>query len=338
MCAYWRILAARAFSPPHACDYVILLGDDVELLDSGWQGAAVHAFTEISADVFSEAPVQRSGKLNLPVLKGQRACAPGFGIVVIRDATFPGFPSFPIIPRMHAHILGHCSTCAVHSRSSTTNTSALQCSNPASDCKAASPQVLERHMHDCFGKHSQSTTVTGCDSHPDEHGHECMHHTELRIFPELFKNQDADPFLFALYRRFGAVRYLTAHSLTNSIGGATPPRYTKHSIPWSFDLLDEATDKVDAWLCMHGVKNRRRITLDIAVPSAHCSLDFLLPILALVDSEETMRVAAGWAEIGAVVVGDGVGIAKAQNPGGGDYSTGEFRGHRWSCSNCSPLC
>ena len=38
---------------PDPCDYAILLGDDVELLDAGWQEAAVQAFKDISADVFS---------------------------------------------------------------------------------------------------------------------------------------------------------------------------------------------------------------------------------------------------------------------------------------------
>ena len=68
-------------------------------------------------------------------------------------------------------------------------------------------------------------------------------------------------------------------------------RYKKKSIPWSFRLLDDATSKVDEWLQMHGVHERRGITLDIAVPSLRCNLEALLPILQLMHSEETVQAA-----------------------------------------------
>lgn len=172
MCAYWRLLAAHAFTSPDPCDYVILLGDDVELLDGGWQEAAVQAFEDITADVFSSGLNGISSSnfnKNSDCSNYQRACAPGFGVVIFRDETFPGFPSFPIISRMHAHIL-------------------------ASNQKNSEDFI----------------------KNPEEYP---------QIFPVEFANQDADPFLFALYRRFGAVRHLSQHGLKNHIGGSAPPRY-----------------------------------------------------------------------------------------------------------------
>eukprot|EP00659_Diplonema_papillatum_P011134 gene11134-17115_t len=43
-----------------------------------------------------------------------------------------------------------------------------------------------------------------------------------RVAPPLFVNQDADPFLFAVYRRFSASAFAASVRVRNSVGGAAP--------------------------------------------------------------------------------------------------------------------
>ena len=52
-----------------------------------------------------------------------------------------------------------------------------------------------------------------------------------RIFPGTFENQDADPFLFQLYRAFSAARLEPNARLNNTIGGANDARYRKKTRP-----------------------------------------------------------------------------------------------------------
>lgn len=226
VCAYWRILAALAFAPPNACDYVILLGDDVELLDSGWQGAAVHAFTEISKDVFSEALARGSFETVTQRMHGQRACAPGFGIVALRDKSFPGFPSFPIIPRMHAYILGGLQVPGDSSQPACTvlHTSSSEGEHaPANSSASGEPPTVNSPTHGGVSTTYKSENAVFVW---EDVSAASVKSNRLEIFPDVFKNQDADPFLFALYRRFGGARYLHTHSLRNTIGGASSPRYS----------------------------------------------------------------------------------------------------------------
>lgn len=47
------------------------------------------------------------------------------------------------------------------------------------------------------------------------------------LLPPVFVNQDADPFLFAIYARFNASRFARGVMVTNGIGGHGPSRYDK---------------------------------------------------------------------------------------------------------------
>jgi hypothetical protein len=216
VCAYWRILARNAFNAPYLCDYVVLLGDDVELLDVGWQQAVVHAYTAIAKQVFP-MHLLPSAHASCPVCECLRR-TPGFGVVALCDVTMLGFPSFPTISRLHYQIF---------------------CGSgdgvPCEGFPAASSMAAHANPPD--------------------------------IFPKRFKNR-ADPFLFALYRRFGSACYLHSHRLQNNIGGSSPARYSKQSVPWSFGPLDGATATVEAWLVAHGTCGARRAILDVAIPSA----------------------------------------------------------------------
>lgn len=74
-----------------------------------------------------------------------------------------------------------------------------------------------------------------------------------RVFPDAFVNQDADPFLFALYRRWGTAVYATTARLRNMTGGVellgdpayTLPRYNRKHVNWSGELLESAVEQMD---------------------------------------------------------------------------------------------
>ena len=80
VCKIWNQLARHARN-----DFVVLLGDDIVLLDNGWQQRVVHKFHSIS---------QSTG---LPF---------GAACVALRDMTFPGFPTFPVMHRWHIKKFG----------------------------------------------------------------------------------------------------------------------------------------------------------------------------------------------------------------------------------------
>ncbi|KZV96849.1 glycosyltransferase family 2 protein [Exidia glandulosa HHB12029] len=184
VCALWRLGAATAWRD--GCDYFVLMGDDVQLLDEGWM-RQIHA-------VFSGNVV------------------PGFGCLSFTDISFPGMPTFPVVSRVHMDIF------------------------------------------------------VG------------------RVIPEVFVNQDGDPFLFQLYRRFDASQMLPLRR-RNSVGGSGPPRYDRrHAIDWTFEPLDRATTTVESWLasCSHNVQ--RLLTLDVIVPSFRVPLETLDTVLSLTSS------------------------------------------------------
>ncbi|KAI0316805.1 NAD-dependent epimerase/dehydratase [Amylostereum chailletii] len=107
-----------------------------------------------------------------------------------------------------------------------------------------------------------------------------------QVVPEVFINQDGDPFLFQLYRRWGC-SYMFESRLRNTIGGGGNARYEqKHASGWTFDTLDRATEGVEAWLhdnVHHSAT--RKLTIDVVVPCYRVQLEYLEPILNLKASE-----------------------------------------------------
>lgn len=75
VCRIWNHLASKARN-----DFIVLLGDDILLLDEGWQESVVQQFHIIAT------------KTGLPY---------GAGCVAMNDISFPGFPTFPVIHRWH---------------------------------------------------------------------------------------------------------------------------------------------------------------------------------------------------------------------------------------------
>ncbi|KAG0706873.1 glycosyltransferase family 2 protein [Suillus ampliporus] len=113
-----------------------------------------------------------------------------------------------------------------------------------------------------------------------------IHRTHMDVFngqviPDIFVNQDGDPFLFQLYRKWGCSQMIPSR-ISNGIGGSLPARYTQqHADGWTFGPLENATSALEAWLATSIPTAARKMTLDIIIPSYRVQLPFLDPILAL---------------------------------------------------------
>lgn len=189
VCALWRDAARGAFK--NNCDYYVLMGDDIELLDEGWMRTIHSKFQQVSKE---------SG------------CPNGFGCVAFTDLTFPGMPTFPVIHRTHMTIF------------------------------------------------------------------------DGEVIPEAFINQDGDPYLFQLYRHFGASTTVPCR-LQNSIGGSDDARYEKrHYSNWTFEPLESGKSRVKEWAARHAPSVQAKLSLDIIVPSYRVDLERLSKILSLKSS------------------------------------------------------
>lgn len=96
------------------------------------------------------------------------------------------------------------------------------------------------------------------------------------LFPESFINQGADPYIFELYRRFGASRFCYSAVINNSIGGEFEARYEKQSIDWKGDILETGIIRVESLMMYkHKQYPKKKLCLDIVVPSFRCSISRL---------------------------------------------------------------
>lgn len=186
ICAIWRDLASLGYRDN--CTFLVLMGDDCILKTTNWMDIIYKEFYEIQQE------------RNLPF---------GFACVSLYDSSFPGFPSFPVIHRLHMEIF------------------------------------------------------------------------EGNIIPSVFINQDGDPFLFQIYRSFGASKLAKEAIITNEIGGSVNARYEKRHVEWTFDVIMDARLKAEAWLRSKGIMNKRLMELDVIVPTFRANLDYLERILSL---------------------------------------------------------
>jgi nucleoside-diphosphate-sugar epimerase/GT2 family glycosyltransferase len=189
VCKLWRASARLAWE--NGCDYYVLMGDDVELLDEGWMRDAVSEFQSAAA---------------------RESVPPNFGCVVFTDTSFPGMPTFPILHRTHLDVF------------------------------------------------------------------------DGEVIPDDFINQDGDPFIYQLYRRWGCAVMFDSR-IRNNVGGSDEARYEKqHASNWTFQVLDKACSRVEAWLSTTAPSVQRKVTLDIIIPSYRVDMSFLEPILQLQSS------------------------------------------------------
>jgi hypothetical protein len=99
------------------------------------------------------------------------------------------------------------------------------------------------------------------------------------IFPVELVNTHADPFLFQIYRAFGAARIEPRARLTNHIGGALSARYEKTHVNWNGELLSRARHAGAKWLRQPSCA--LLTTVDVIVPTYRVPRERLEAILAL---------------------------------------------------------
>jgi hypothetical protein len=72
------------------------------------------------------------------------------------------------------------------------------------------------------------------------------------MIPNEFINQDGDPYIWALYRRFGDSLFLPEVRLFNEVGGVQllesptymEPRYKREYVEWQGEILERGVDQV----------------------------------------------------------------------------------------------
>jgi lipopolysaccharide biosynthesis glycosyltransferase len=199
------------------CDFFVLLGDDVRIEPKrSWLSEVIAAFERIHVRV-SERFQQSAGAASSPV-----AVPLGFGVVALRDCTFPGFPTFPVLSRVHLDLF------------------------------------------------------------------------DGALWPALFVNQDADPFVWALYRPFGAREFASNVELRNLTGGdeLNQPRYERQHVDWKNDVLRDSIKHLEEGLAagpfgetcpdaLAHIRMRSLVCLDVITPTFRCDRALLRGVLSL---------------------------------------------------------
>ncbi|KAI0750680.1 NAD-dependent epimerase/dehydratase [Daedaleopsis nitida] len=189
VCALWRDCARKAYEA-HACDYYILMGDDVVVQDPSWMSAIHRAFVDLSE---------------------HKGVPHGIGCVAFTDTSFEGMATFPVVHRTHMDIF------------------------------------------------------------------------DGDVIPDCFTNQDGDPFLFQLYRRWGCSQAIPSR-IHNTVGGSGAARYDKlHADGWTIQPLDQATTTVATWLQRRfpALHSPRKLSLDVIIPCYRVNMAYLDVFLAL---------------------------------------------------------
>ena len=94
------------------------------------------------------------------------------------------------------------------------------------------------------------------------------------LVPTVFVNQDADPYLYEVYRRVGRAQILGDYRVINERGGpgscstaTSPPRYDRVTIPVWKDRFLEPNART---LALHA---RPVVTLDVVIPTFRLPVD-----------------------------------------------------------------
>jgi hypothetical protein len=124
-----------------------------------------------------------------------------------------------------------------------------------------------------------------------------MHKRHLEIFggslfPRGFINQHGDPYLFELYRRWGASRFAPTATVCNTVGGAHEARYEKEGSVWCDEVLSQSITTVERWLSCHSIDAPRIMCVNIVVPSYRCDMSILRGITSLQADSSRVSVSA----------------------------------------------
>ena len=104
------------------------------------------------------------------------------------------------------------------------------------------------------------------------------------LFPKEFRNQHGDPYLYELYRRWGAARYTRNASLRNAVGGKGAARYNKEggaAAQWREQLLDKGIDILCRWIQIAAPAAKRVPCIDVVVPTFRCDRQMLAALASL---------------------------------------------------------
>lgn len=119
------------------------------------------------------------------------------------------------------------------------------------------------------------------------------------IIPKDFINQDGDPYLWELYRRFNSAKLLQEIIVDNKVGGVqlledeayVPPRYERWHVDWKGSLLQKNVD-----ILLKAIEDRKGLghlkkvkVVDIVVPSYRVDRSYILPIINLLNTYNTCR-------------------------------------------------
>ena len=103
------------------------------------------------------------------------------------------------------------------------------------------------------------------------------------LFPTAFVNQDADPYLYEVYRRVGRAKILDDCRVINERGGpgscataTSPPRYDRVTVPgWKDRFLDPNART----LALHPAVSPV-VTIDVVIPTFRVPVDHLRKVIA----------------------------------------------------------
>eukprot|EP00752_Nemacystus_decipiens_P005824 g5264.t1 len=106
------------------------------------------------------------------------------------------------------------------------------------------------------------------------------HHVEIfgAVLPPEFVNQGGDPFLFELYRRWGASAFADTAALKNLVGGADKARYVKCGVRWQGAVLTRELERFSRLARPTGPRYR---CLGVVVPTYRCDVSMLRDIVSL---------------------------------------------------------
>lgn len=102
-----------------------------------------------------------------------------------------------------------------------------------------------------------------------------------QLFPPEFRNQHGDPYLFEVYRRWGASRYAERSSLRNEVGGAGEARYKKAGVAWRGDILSRGIETMENWLKAKAPMVNQVTCIDVVIPTFRCEISVLKDLCSL---------------------------------------------------------
>lgn len=109
-----------------------------------------------------------------------------------------------------------------------------------------------------------------------------IHRRHMEIFgtvlPPEFVNQGGDPFLFELYRRWGASAFADTAALKNLVGGQDAARYPKFGVRWQDAILTRELERFSRLVRPPGPRYR---CLGVVVPTYRCDVSMLRDIVSL---------------------------------------------------------